>query len=120
MFFVDHNQPELASRREDGAAGADDDLDVAGRHSPPMSAPSRVAEMAMQDGDGLAPAAEPLDRLRRETDLGHEHNRFLALGDHFLNGPEIQFGLAAAGHAVEQDRLEPRRTAVSIGFQAAS
>ena len=99
-------RPSLRRRGEDGAAGADDDLHLPGGDAPPVAAALGVAEMAVQDRDVAAAAAEALDRLRRQADLRHQHQRFLALPDHFLDGPQIDLGLAAAGDAVQQERLK--------------
>src|SRR5262249_60017608 len=54
-----------------------------------------------------AAAAETLDRLRRQADLRHQDQRLLALPEHLLDGAQVHLGLAAAGHAVKQERAEP-------------
>ena len=42
--------------------------------------------------------------LRREADFGHEQNRLPAEANDFLNRLDVDFGLAAAGDAVDQNR----------------
>ena len=49
-------------------------------------------------------AAKPLDRLRREADLRHQHDRLAAEMDHLLDRLDVDLGLAAAGHAVNEYR----------------
>ena len=46
-------------------------------------------------------------KLRRETDLRHEHERLLAVMEHPRDQVEIDLGLPAAGDAVQQDGREP-------------
>ena len=60
---------------------------------------SRV-EYADASGEALREAA---DRLRRQGQLRHEHDRALALLDGVRNRGDVYLGLAAAGHALEQD-----------------
>ena len=40
---------------------------------------------------------------------GHQDERLLALLDDLLDGPQVDLGLAAAGDAVQQERVESRR-----------
>jgi hypothetical protein len=44
--------------------------------------------------------------LRREADLGHQEERLAALAQDFGDEVQVDLGLAAAGHAVKQDRAE--------------
>ena len=43
-------------------------------------------------------------QLRRERDLRHHHERLAATRQHAIDELQIDLGLAAAGHAVEQER----------------
>src|SRR5262249_14273407 len=63
--------------------------------------------MAMEHRDLTAPATKGLDGLRREADFRDQHNRFLTLAHHFLNGSQIDFCLAAAGDAMQQEGVKP-------------
>ena len=45
---------------------------------------------------------EAPDELRREADLGHQHQHAAVAGEMPLGQPEIDLGLAAAGDAVQQ------------------
>ena len=89
---------------EDGAARADDDLDVAPRDPPPMFVPFDVAQVAVQHGHAIEPGAKPADRLRREADLRHEQNCLPAKADNFFDRLDVDFGFAAAGDAVNENR----------------
>ena len=90
-------------------SGTDDNLDLARGNALPVAMPLGVAHVAVQDGNPGKPAAEPADRLRREADLGHQHNRLAAARHHFLDRRQIDLGLAAAGDAMNQERREAAR-----------
>ena len=107
MFLVDDDEAELAGGSEHGAAGADHDLHLAGRHAPPVAAAFGVAEVAVHHRRFAAATLEAGDGLRRQADLRHQHQRLFALTHHLLDGPQIDFRLAAAGDAVQQERTEP-------------
>ena len=81
VLLVDDDQPEVAGRGEHGAPRPDDDLDLPGRHPPPVPAPLGVGQVAVQDGHVPAPPLEPVDRLRGEGDFGDEDDDLFALGD---------------------------------------
>src|SRR5881227_2531910 len=58
----------------------------------------------MEDRDAVAEAgAEAAERLRRQCDLGHEHDRRPAALDRRRAGLEVDLGLAAPRLAVEQE-----------------
>ena len=64
----------------------------------------------MQHGDGLAEACgEAPDELRRQRDLGHEHDRATALLQRAGGGAQVDLGLARSGDAVQQRPLEATR-----------
>ena len=65
--------------------------------------------MAVQHRDLPEPRAEALFGLRGEADFRHQHNRLPPEVEHFLDGLDVDFGLAAARDAVHQDRLVPAR-----------
>ena len=60
-------------------------------------------------GDPGKPPAEPADRLRRQADLGYQHDRLPAPRHDFLDRRQVHLGLAAAGDAVDQERGEAAR-----------
>ncbi len=60
----------------------------------------------MEDRHRVAEAgAEATDRLRRERDLGDEHDRAQAAGERRRARLQVDLGLAAAGRAGEQEVL---------------
>jgi len=64
-----------------------------------------VGLVAVQHGHAIEPRPEPRERLRRQADLGHQDDRLAAETDDFPRGLKIDLGLAAAGHAVDENRL---------------
>jgi hypothetical protein len=74
VFLVDHDQSEVVERREEGGAGADDNLCPTLANSPPLPPALALGEGGVENRS-LGPET-PLDRARgggRETDLGHKH-----------------------------------------------
>jgi hypothetical protein len=53
--------------------------------------------------------------LRRQADLGHQDDRFLALAYDLFDGAQVNLRLAAAGDAVQQEGMEP--TLLQRGFE---
>ncbi len=79
MLLVDADQAEPRHRREDRGAGADDDGCLAGDDPLALVAPLGVGQPGVQDGDAIAEAGlEAAERLRRQRDLGDEHDRAAA------------------------------------------
>ncbi len=108
VLLVDDEHGELRQRREHGRARADDDARLAAVGAPPGVAALRSRERRMQDGGlGVEPPPETLDELRRQRDLGHEHQRLAARGDRRRDDAHVHLGLAAAGDAMEQMDGEP-------------
>src|SRR5579872_5910989 len=99
MLFVNYDQAELRRGGEHGAARSHDDLHLSRRDLLPMPMPLGVAQMTVQDGDRIESGPKSADRLRRETDLGNEHDGLAAVTYHFLNRADVDFGLAAPRHA---------------------
>ena len=64
--------------------------------------------MQYRDRDAEA-ARKTADELRREPDLGHQHQRLPAACQHAIDGGQINLGLAAAGDSVQQQALKPVR-----------
>jgi len=89
------------------ALGADDDLHVSLGNPLPLPVPLDVAQMAVQHGHRIKPRAEAADRLRREADFGHEHDRLPSVPDGFADGLNVDLGFAAAGDAVQHERRMP-------------
>ncbi len=109
MLLVEHDQPQVRRRGKNGAPRADDDLHLAARDPLPMPVPLRLAQMAVQHGHLIEAGAEPLAGLRGEADFGHEHDRLPTEPHDLLNRLDVDLGLAAPRHAVNENRLVPLR-----------
>ena len=104
MLLVDDHEAEVAHRREDRRAGADDDPRLAARDPIALVAPLGLPERRVEDRDRVAEALpEAADRLRGERDLRHEHDRAEAARERRLAGLEVDLGLAAPGRPDEQE-----------------
>ena len=79
VFFIDHDEAEIFERREDGAARSDHDPRASGMNLVPFIVPLAFRQMAVQDRDAVLDfgetALETLDRLRRQRNFRHEHDR---------------------------------------------
>ena len=75
VLLVEDDQPEPLDRREDGRARPDADARLAAAQARPLVVALAGRELGVQDGDGVAEAVgEARDDLRRQADLGHEHD----------------------------------------------
>ena len=113
VLLVHDDQAQRVDRRENGRAGADDDAGAALADLVPFIVALAGRQMAVQhrhqrlERAGTEPRLEPLDRLRRQRNLRHQHDAALALLQRVGEACKIHLGLAAAGHPVQQER--PRR-----------
>ena len=83
VLLVDDDRAEVLERREDRRARADGDALLAALEREPRVVALAVAQRAVQHGDLVAEhGAEAIDGLRRERDLGHEHDRRLSPLEH--------------------------------------
>ncbi len=110
MLLIHYDEGELGERRENGGAGADDDASGAAVCRAPGIAALVVRETRVHNGHtGAEAAAESIEQLRRQGDLGHQ-NQSLAAGRYGgSDDPQVNLGLAAAGHAVQQVHGEGRK-----------
>ena len=124
MLLVDAHEPEPAYRRENRRARADDDARVATRDAQALVPSLGLRQPGMEQRDGVAePRAEATDRLRRERDLRHEHDRAEAALERGRARLQVDLGLAAAGRAVEEEvrsrpsveRADDARDGVPLG-----
>ena len=67
------------------------------------------------DGRAAEPRFEAFEERLGQRDLGKEDERLLSLAQAFGDRFEIDFGLARAGDAVEQDRIETLADALRPG-----
>jgi hypothetical protein len=95
VLFIDDDETEVRTGSEDGAAGADDDARPAITDLVPFIVAFTLAEMGVQHGDfvlrGGEARLESLDGLRREGNLGHEHDGGLAALEGRAGWPEGKF-----------------------------
>jgi hypothetical protein len=104
VLLVDDDQPEAAHRREDRRPRADHHASLAACDPLALVAPLRIAQGRMEDRDPLAePSAKAPDRLRRERDLRHEHDRPQPSLERSRTRLQVDLGLPATGGAVEQE-----------------
>ena len=104
VLLVDADHAERRERREHGRAGADDDGRLAADDPLPFVPPLGLREAGVEQRDPVSEArAEAAERLRRQRDLRHEHDRAAARGEGGLAGADVDLGLAAAGRAGEED-----------------
>ena len=107
VLLVDDHEAKRLHRREHRRASADDDARPALPNLVPLVVPLPGGEVAVQHGDQclLRPVAEPrlepLNRLRRQRNLRHQHDGALPLAKRVCDRLQIHLRLAAAGHAVQ-------------------
>ncbi len=108
MLLVDDDDAQLAERHEDREARAQDDACGPGLGAQPRGGALALAELAVRDGhrDAGEAAAHACLELRREADLGHQEKRLAAAGENLVDEAQIDLGLAAARHAVQEHRME--------------
>ena len=105
MLLVDDDQPKVHQRREHGRARADHDAHLAAGDGGVGQQPLPRRQPGVQHGDART-AEAPLDashRLPRQADLGHEQQDRAAGLEGGLRGLQVDLGLAAPRHPVQQD-----------------
>ena len=119
VLLVDADQAEARHRREDGRARSDDHRRLARDDPLALVAPLGLGQPRVEHGDPVAEASlEAPERLRRERDLGDEHDRAPASLERGGARLEIDLGLAAARSPRRagdgrRRRRAPRRSARS-------
>ena len=104
MLFVQHDQAQLGNRRKQARTGPHDHRQLTRTNAPPCVGPFTRFELAMNERDLAGKALQKAARrLRGQTDLRHQHNRAAALRQHRVHRPHINLGLAAAGHAAQEE-----------------
>ena len=103
LFLVDHDQSEALDRGEDRRPCSDDHARVPGCDPLALVTPLRLGQGRVQDGHAIAEArSEAAECLRREGDLGDEHDRAEPPFEGGLAGSQIDLRLPAPGLAVEE------------------
>jgi hypothetical protein len=111
VFLVHHHQSRPGQRREDRRPGADHDAGVAPAGALPGVQALGVREAGVQhrDLDAGEARAEAADELWRQADLRHQHQPLAAAFQRPCDGVQIHLGLAAAGHALQEEDAPRRR-----------
>ena len=104
VLLVDDDRTHIPQGREDRRPRSDGDALLAALQRDPCVIALAVAECAVEHGDAVAEhGAKPVDGLRRERDLRHEHDRALpTLLDDAAQQLDVDKGLSAAGDPMEQ------------------
>ena len=103
MALVEGDQADVGQGREERAARADDDLKQAFAGAPPGIIALTFGELGMDKANLTGKTRhEAAHSLRGKRDLGHEYERSLAAPDGFFGCADVQFGLAGAGHTVQE------------------
>jgi hypothetical protein len=112
VLLVDDDQAKLGQRSEDGQAGAEHDARFAGQGGAPVAAARGLAELAVQTDQpgGGKTRCDAGFKLWGQIDFRDQQQRLLSVGQGALNEPEIDFGLATAGHAVQEVGVEAGAT----------
>ena len=104
MFLIQNDQTQPWRRREGGGAGAEQDDGLATLHGEPGPATLGVGQGRVQHRQRRCePLAKARLQLRSQVDFGQQQHDLLTPGEHFLGQAQIDFGLAAAGHALQQE-----------------
>ena len=105
VFFIDHDQLQLAERQEQRRARADNDARPARRHFTPHTAARGGASRRVPlCGDGSETLFEARRHRLRQRNLGQqdEHLRLRVATQRLGDGFEIDLGLARPGDTIEQ------------------
>ena len=104
VLLVDDDETEPIDGREHGRPRADDDARRTRRDPLALVTTLGIGEGRVEHGDAVAEArAEATDGLRREGDLGHEHDDSAAALERRRGGLEVDLRLPAPRRALEQD-----------------
>src|SRR5262249_30639592 len=104
MLFINDDQAEILQWSKDGGTGSDDNSYFLAIDPKPLVNALTFGQRTVEDsglvGETLRKA---IDELGGEADFGNEDETGFAGGEEVFDGLEVDFGFAAAGHAVEKD-----------------
>ena len=107
MLLVDDHEPEAGERREHGGARADDDVDVAAADALPLIVALAVREPLCWIATRSPKVARNMAATAGVSAIsGTSSSTPRPLFAHVLGEAQVDLGLAAAGHAVQQDCLK--------------
>ena len=103
LLLVEHDQPQLAQRREHRRARAEHDVRLAAADALILVIALGQAKATVQQRHLRAEIGrEPRHHLRRERNLRHQNHHGFPLAQQLLRKADIHKGLAAAGHALQK------------------
>ena len=115
VLLIHHDEPQVRHRGENRRARAHHHPRLAGGQGEPAVEPLAFAERTMPDDravvrrDGLQPRTQARHGLRGERHFGHEEGHAAAGRERFLDGAQVDLGLARAGDPEEQTHREAAR-----------
>ena len=102
MLLIHHDQAKLGQRCEDGGTGAEDDACAAAARRQPAVKALALGHSRVEQGHGRAETRlQALAKLRNQPDLGGEDQDLPASLQHGFQGLQIDLGLAAARHPLQ-------------------
>ena len=110
VLLIENDQSESGKGSEDRAAWTDNDLDFAAANPLPLKMPLGRRHLAVQHGDRAKPPLESPSRLGRKADLGNQHDGASSKANDMFNRTNVDFGLAAAGDAVQRQASSTSRS----------
>ena len=115
-LLVQDDESQPRHRGEDRRPAPHDHVHLTTPDPPPLLSPLQLGELAVEDRQRHPEAAtEALEELGRERYLGYQHQGAQALCQGLGHGGQVDLGLAARGHAVEE-----RRPLAADDFQGSS
>jgi hypothetical protein len=119
VFLVDNDQLQVRQRGQDCQTRAEHDARLALMRRQPVQHALAFGQAAVQgrQHDAGEARADIAFQLRRQVNFRHQ-DQDLAIRlarQHLRTGLQIDLGLAAAGHAVQQGRFEALRAADGVG-----
>ena len=106
MLLVDHHQPEVGDRGEDGRARPDRDARLPRTQPPPLVVALALRQGGVQERDHVAEARpEAADGLRGERDLRDEDDRAAPPRQGLGDRAQVDLRLPRARHPVQEERL---------------
>ncbi len=97
--------PTSASGASDRQPGPDHDIHVARADATPLVGPLAVPQPRVDERDtGIEIRPEPIDQGQRQRDLRDEHEGGPTGVQRRGDGFDVDGGLAATGHAIEEQR----------------
>ncbi len=113
MLFVDHDQAQARQGGEQRQAGAQQDVGLAARSPQPSAQTVAFGQAAVDHRQPVAQArAHAVFQLRGQIDFRHQQQHLPPRRQHLLRQTQIELGLAAAGHAVQQGHTAAGRQQV--------